>query len=142
MLGRFDGRTPFADVVNGHAFRSGLDATRAWLHVETFARDALRQGFLSTDGAAPAPYLGRQSYLETTRLNEFWVQVNDFCNLSCGHCLVSSGPLRDQGLKTGRILDIGAEGLDVYNTMLDAMGASRRLGPADRKMSPVDAIRV
>ena len=105
LLGRFDGRTPFADVVNGYAFRSGLDATRAWLHVETFARDALRQGFLSTDGAAPAPYLGRQSYLETTRLNEFWVQVNDFCNLSCGHCLVSSGPLRDQGLETGRILD-------------------------------------
>ena len=44
--------------------------------------------------------------------------------------------------KTGQILDIGAEGLDVYNTMLDAMGASRRLGPADRKMTPVDAIRV
>ena len=105
LLGRFDGRTPFADVVKDYALRSGLDATRAWLHVETFARDALRQGFLSTDGAAPAPYLGRQAYLETTRLNELWVQVNDFCNLSCGHCLVSSGPSRAQGLETGRIQD-------------------------------------
>jgi len=43
--------------------------------------------------------------------------------------------------KTGEILDIGAEGLDVYNTMLDAMGSSTRLGPADRPMLPIDAIR-
>ena len=43
--------------------------------------------------------------------------------------------------KTGRILDIGAEGLDVYNTMLDAMGVSKRLGPAGRKTRPIDAIR-
>lgn len=43
--------------------------------------------------------------------------------------------------KTGRILDVGAEGIDVYNTMLDAMGASRRLGPKDREKKAVDAIR-
>jgi hypothetical protein len=43
--------------------------------------------------------------------------------------------------KTGQFLDIGAEGLDVYNTMLDAMGASRRLGPANRERKAVDAIR-
>ena len=44
--------------------------------------------------------------------------------------------------KTGQIMDVGHEGLDVYNTMLDAMGASDRLGPADREMNSVDAIRV
>lgn len=44
--------------------------------------------------------------------------------------------------KTGQFLDVGAEGIDVYNTMLDALGASRRLGPADRKMRAIDAIRV
>ncbi|MCH8921933.1 MAG: DUF1552 domain-containing protein, partial [Planctomycetes bacterium] len=43
--------------------------------------------------------------------------------------------------KTGQIMDVGAEGLDVYNTMLAAMGASGRLGPAKRKMRPADAIR-
>ncbi|MCZ6795207.1 MAG: DUF1552 domain-containing protein [Planctomycetota bacterium] len=43
--------------------------------------------------------------------------------------------------KSGQILDVGAEGLDVYNTILDAMGASRRLGPSDREEQPVDAIR-
>jgi hypothetical protein len=43
--------------------------------------------------------------------------------------------------KTGKILDVGAEGIDVYNTMLNAMGAKTRLGPAKRKSNPVDAIR-
>ena len=105
LLGRFDGRTPFAQVVKDYAAQSGLDTTRAWLHVETFTRDALRQGFLSTDGAAPAQYLGRQTYLEVERLHEFWVHVNDFCNLACGHCLVSSGPARGQGLESAAILD-------------------------------------
>ena len=105
LLGQFDGRTPFAQIVRDYAAHVGLDTTLAWLHVETFARDALRQGFLSTDGAALAPYLGRQAYLELERLRELWIQVNDFCNLACAHCLVSSGPARAQGLKTSRILD-------------------------------------
>jgi hypothetical protein len=43
--------------------------------------------------------------------------------------------------KTGKILDLGAEALDVYNTLLDAMGVARRLGPANREMHRVDAIR-
>ena len=105
LLGRFDGRTSFAQVVRDYATETGLDVTRAWLHVETFAHDGLRHRFLSTDGAAPAPYLGRSAYLETERLQELWIQVNDFCNLSCGHCLVSSGPERQQGLGTERIAD-------------------------------------
>lgn len=42
---------------------------------------------------------------------------------------------------TGQILDLGAAGIDVYNTMLEAFGASRRLGPADHKMQRVDSIR-
>ena len=105
LLGQFDGRTPFAQVVREYADWSGLDVARAWLHVETFAADALRHRFLSTDGAAPAPYLGRAAYLATAELHELWVQVNDFCNLACAHCLVSSGPTRDQGLAAERILD-------------------------------------
>ena len=105
LLGQFDGRTPFGTIVRGYASHSGLDVARAWLHVETFARDALRHGFLSTDGAAPASYLGRAAYLQVGELHELWIQVNDFCNLTCEHCLVSSGPSRGQGLETGRIRD-------------------------------------
>jgi len=44
--------------------------------------------------------------------------------------------------KTGQIMNVKAEGLDVYNTMLEAMGATDRLGPAKREMRKVDAIRV
>ena len=105
VLSRFDGRTPFGDIVKDYAVQSGLDVARAWLHVETFARDALRRGFVSMDGAAPGPYLGRSAYLTTDRLHELWIQVNDFCNLTCEHCLVSSGPDRGQGLETDRLND-------------------------------------
>jgi hypothetical protein len=42
--------------------------------------------------------------------------------------------------KTGEILDVNAEGLDVYNTILATLGASRRLGPANRKPREVSAI--
>jgi hypothetical protein len=43
--------------------------------------------------------------------------------------------------KTGQILDVRREGLDVYNTMLDVMGCKERLGPAGRQHQAVDAIR-
>jgi hypothetical protein len=43
--------------------------------------------------------------------------------------------------KTGQFVDIGAEGLDLYNSILNTMGAATRLGPADREHAPVDVIR-
>ena len=43
--------------------------------------------------------------------------------------------------KTGQIMDVSAEGLDVYNTMIAAMGAKGKLGPDDREFQAVDAIR-
>ncbi len=43
--------------------------------------------------------------------------------------------------QTGQIMDVGAEGLDLYNTMLSAMGVSGRMGPANRDVSSVDKIR-
>lgn len=43
--------------------------------------------------------------------------------------------------KTGQVLDIGAEGMDVYNTMLETMDVSKRLGPLDREQTQLDAIR-
>ena len=42
--------------------------------------------------------------------------------------------------KTGQILDVKQEGIDVYNTMLSAMGASERLGPEKRDPTRVDSI--
>lgn len=43
--------------------------------------------------------------------------------------------------KTGQIMDVGAEGIDVYNTMLTGMGVKSQLGPAKRKTNHVDSIR-
>ena len=96
LLGRFDGRTPFGQVVREYATETGLDVTKAWLHAETFAHDGLRHGFLSVDGAAPAPYLGRAAYLDTERLREFWIQVNDFCNLACEQIVIVGAKRRER----------------------------------------------
>ena len=43
--------------------------------------------------------------------------------------------------KTGQIMDVNAEGIDVYNTMLNAMGSKSHLGPEKREKRPVDKIR-
>ena len=43
--------------------------------------------------------------------------------------------------KTGQIMDVGAEGVDVYNTMLTAMNAKQKLGPAKEPVNEVDKIR-
>lgn len=44
--------------------------------------------------------------------------------------------------KTGEIMDVNAEGLDVYNTMLQAMNCDSKLGPEKRDIQKVDSIRV
>ena len=43
--------------------------------------------------------------------------------------------------KTGQIMDVQAEGLDLYNTMLAGMGVAARLGPKTRPMQAVEKIR-
>ena len=44
--------------------------------------------------------------------------------------------------KTGQIMNVKAQGLDLYNTMLRAMGAERRLGPKDYDHSSIDQILI
>jgi len=43
--------------------------------------------------------------------------------------------------KTGKIMDVGSEGIDVYNTLLEGMKVPGRLGPPKREARPVDRIR-
>lgn len=43
--------------------------------------------------------------------------------------------------KTGQIMDVGAQGIDVYNTMLAGMDAPQRLGKEQRDAVHVDKIR-
>ena len=42
--------------------------------------------------------------------------------------------------KTGQFVDVSAEGLDLYNTMLEAMGIGERLGPSGRSLNRVSQI--
>ncbi|MED5448597.1 MAG: DUF1552 domain-containing protein [Planctomycetota bacterium] len=43
--------------------------------------------------------------------------------------------------KTGQVMDVKAEGLDVYNTILAGMGVTARLGPENRPLQAVEKIR-
>ena len=43
-------------------------------------------------------------------------------------------------LKTGQIVDVNAEGLDVYNTMARTTGIKAKLGPQDRAGKLIDKI--
>ncbi len=141
ILGYMDGRTPLDGVVRAYAADAGLDLARAWLHVDTFVRDALRQRFISShvspgaqaaDGDVALPYPGRAAYLHTDRLHEFWIQVNDYCNLACEHCLVSSAPDRAQGLPG-----------DVVRSAVDqavALGAERFYLTGGEPLARPDAI--
>ena len=52
------------------------------------------------------------------------------------HAITGSGGR----FKTGEIPDVDREGIDVYNTMLGAMGAKQKLGPAKRESTTVDSI--
>jgi hypothetical protein len=52
------------------------------------------------------------------------------------HAITSAGGK----FKANQILDVGAEGIDLYNTMLAALNVQRKLGPADREARRVDAI--
>ena len=52
------------------------------------------------------------------------------------HAITSAGGR----FRTGEIMDVGAEGIDVYNTMLSGMGCEKRLGPVKRKPQSIDKI--
>ncbi len=109
IFGLFDGRRSVADVVATYAASNGLTAVRAWQHVDTLARDSLRAGFLAPEARESTPYLGRTPHVSDLPLEELWLHTNNSCNLTCTHCLVSSGPDGDRGLPLATLLDVVAQ---------------------------------
>ena len=109
LIVAFDGHRPFGEVVDDYAARHDLDPVEAFQHVETIACDALRQGLLGTAPAETRAYPGRAQLLQATELKELWLHTNNSCNLTCRHCLVSSGPDGDPGLPTAALLDVLAQ---------------------------------
>ncbi len=98
ILTAIDGRTTLAQLVA--ACRGDLDPAKAWLHVHSFVQSLVRAGIARTTPFARPPYAGRAAHLAAGRLREFWIHTNNSCNLTCEHCLVSSGPDGDRGLAT------------------------------------------
>lgn len=89
-----------------YASRYELGAGKAWLHVHDFLSSLDRAGFLADQPFSPSPYPGRARLIEPDGLRELWLQLNNNCNLSCGHCLVGSGPGKEPGLPLERLLVI------------------------------------
>ncbi len=104
ILLAFRGGARADDVARGLAEREGVPLVTARLRVDAIAREARRCGFLAERPPLPLPHPGRETLLPEGRLDEFWVHVNDTCNLACRHCLVSSGPGGDRGLPTETVV--------------------------------------
>ena len=66
--------------------------------------------FARLPDAEAQSYPGSYQYLSKDQLQELWFHVTNRCNLSCRHCLFSSGPAADGGeLSAEQILDCAAE---------------------------------
>ncbi len=82
----------FGTLVARHVSGSPREAGKAWLEVHDFLRALDRAGFLSDREFRREPYAGRAALAPPEGLRELWIQINNACNLTCTHCLVSSGP--------------------------------------------------
>lgn len=106
ILRRVDGRRTLGQIARAYAEETGFEAAKAWHHVESVIRDALRQGLVTSTAGDARPYGGRLDHLALEELTELWIHTNNSCNLSCSHCLVSSGPDGDRGLPAERLLAV------------------------------------
>ncbi len=94
------------DAVISYANEFSIDTAKAWLHVDTFLKDALRYKFVSPEPITNSPYSSRTDFIKPEKLNELWIHTNNNCNLTCTHCLVNSSPAGDRGLPTENIKGI------------------------------------
>ena len=104
-----DGRRTVSDLVGQYRTHSGKDWAEAWLDTSTFLNHALRTDFLRTEPFDRPNYPGRGALITEHSPEELWLHVTNRCNLTCGHCLVSSSPSGIEGLSTERWLGIVAE---------------------------------
>ncbi|MBI2118465.1 MAG: methyltransferase domain-containing protein [Elusimicrobia bacterium] len=92
-----NGQRNFGDILRLYSQTQMFDFAKSWLHCHTFLKEALQRGIISLQPFESSPYLGRSHYLKTKRLKEFWIHLTQTCNLTCSHCLVSSGPKGKNG---------------------------------------------
>jgi len=82
----------FGALVARYASRHQLEAGKAWLHVHDLLTALARASMLFDAPVVRDRYAGRAAYVQPNGLRELWLQINNACNLTCTHCLVSSGP--------------------------------------------------
>lgn len=116
ILGFIDGKRTFDEIVNLYSTELNLPPAKAWVHVDSFIKDSIREKFVSLNPYTRPPYTGRADYLELKYLSELWIHTNNSCNLQCTHCLVDSGPSGDKGLDTKTLIKLidDARKLGVY----------------------------
>ncbi len=103
LISRSNGELTVGALVARHAERGRLEAGKAWVHVHDFLTALGRAGMLAHQPITPERYPGRAQLSAPQGLRELWIQINNACNLSCTHCLVSSGPGKDRGLPLDRL---------------------------------------
>jgi MoaA/NifB/PqqE/SkfB family radical SAM enzyme/SAM-dependent methyltransferase len=113
ILREIDGKRPFGELVVRYAARGGLEAGKAWLHVHDFVQACLRAGFLAVAPFERPVYEGRRRYAEPDGLRELWLHTNNSCNLTCTHCLVSSGPGETPGMPSGELRRVIREAVNL-----------------------------
>jgi len=96
----------FGSLVARYAATHNLEAGKAWLHVHDFLASLDRAGMIADAPFVRDAYTGRASMIAPPGLRELWLQINNNCNLSCTHCLVSSGPGGDPGLTPDRVASL------------------------------------
>jgi len=104
---------PFGALVAQYASQHALEAGKAWLHVHDFLTALKRASILRQSPADEASYPGRAALIAPAGLRELWLQLNNACNLTCTHCLVSSKPGGDPGLPYERMVSIVDEAVDL-----------------------------
>lgn len=73
-----------------------------------------REKFLARLPDAPASnYSGRYQHLKTDQLNELWLHITNHCNLSCQHCLFTSGPTSTEEMSAELILSRAQEAVEL-----------------------------
>ncbi|MBI4055144.1 MAG: methyltransferase domain-containing protein [Elusimicrobia bacterium] len=117
LIGWVDGRRGLGEIRRLYEGRFGMEVGRAFGDLHSFFGEVLRRQILFPRRPKPFSYSGREAHLSLEGLREFWLHVVQTCNLSCTHCLVSSGPQGERGPDTA-----------FYENILDqaqALGARR-----------------
>jgi pyruvate-formate lyase-activating enzyme len=112
----------FGELTSRYAGRYGLGAGKAWLHVHDFLTSLDRAGMLSDQPFPATRYPGRSALIRPEGLRELWLQLNNNCNLACGHCLVGSGPGKEIGLPLERLKAIVDQAVELGTERLYITG--------------------